>query len=66
MARKKKGEESIPSSHKNKSQKRKQISKEKRLFLFPFGILFLGFLILFFSNNETSGKDVEFFHRAKR
>lgn len=39
---------------------------EKKLILFPLGILFLGFFVLFLSNNETSSKDVEFFHRAKR
>lgn len=43
-----------------------QISKKKRLFLFPFGILFLGFFVLFFGNNKTSSKDEEFFHGTKR
>ena len=52
MARKRKEELGTPPAHKNKI-----------LFLFPF----FGdrFFVLFLSNYESSGKDVEFFHREK-
>ena len=53
MARKRKEELGTPPSHKNKI-----------LFLFPF--FGDSFFVLFLGNNETSGKDVEFFHKAKR